>query len=418
MTLSTTLREREASRLEFGLLAVLVAAAPLTHVVRVDLYGYSISPTLVVLAALTPTALIRAQSSSPAPALTRSLWLTLGLVTVAVIGGTFQGAAISQIASFVLPALAVHLIAHQTTLKPQSMLVLLKLLAGSILVACAWGLFKWQSGEYPWFQFSDHYLSGSGTRNNDALLLALAIAIGTAHTVARRSAGHTLGWSAAVGVLVLALIGSLSRGQSLAAACAVAVVVTLGLPLKRSGSGLARAAALALAIASVLTFAWSRVVASQLEIIERFEGAGSSERVSLGGDAFQYGLSNPLLGVGWDRYTGLSTSGQDAHNTFLDLFANTGVVGVALMAGLLGSAIAAVATMRRQLRTRDLGTTNALLSLCVTGLITTFVVSALFQTYYKGVEFWATYLLILLCIQCTHSSLHERGHVRHDGTDG
>lgn len=73
---------------------------------------------------------------------------------------------------------------------------------------------------------------------------------------------------------------------------------------------------------------------SEVKVIERLNATSNdnfySEREYLTSQAIRLGTENPVFGVGWGRFAELSGTDMGAHNVYLQLFAECGLVGLGL----------------------------------------------------------------------------------------
>jgi len=149
-------------------------------------------------------------------------------------------------------------------------------------------------------------------------------------------------------LVVVATLGTYSRGALLSL-----LLVFVLLAAWRQGRALAVAA---LAVAVFLSFTSPRKLLERADTIRTFrQEESASMRLEEWYVAFRLGLDHPLLGAGfrpfnaevYKRYVPDSTDRNDAHNLFLQVFAEHGFPGVALYAALLVSTFATLWRLAR-----------------------------------------------------------------------
>jgi putative inorganic carbon (HCO3(-)) transporter len=197
-----------------------------------------------------------------------------------------------------------------------------------------------------------------------ALPLTLALRVGA--SAPRR-------YDAATAVLILALLGTLSRGALVGAVAALTVAVVLGSLSLRAVAGLTVTLA---ALAGLSVLAVPELVSTSLEQKEHVADQNVSERLDLWAAATRMTADQPVLGLGpgafqlvHDDY--LDRLPQDvnhrldvAHNTYLETSSETGLLGLAAFLALLGSAFLAAAGRWRRDREPLAGAVAASLAGC------------------------------------------------------
>jgi O-antigen ligase len=184
-----------------------------------------------------------------------------------------------------------------------------------------------------------------------AAILAAGLAAATPSSLVR------VGVAMVIGVLTIGFVGSQSRGGLVAAVLASFAALAV---FKRGRT----AVLLLLLVVTAVGSAWYSANPDAWERISSFDGSGTG-RTELWEIAWQMGGDQPIAGVGLDNFVVRSPSYADqagplehagfiaevphvAHNVYLQLFAETGVVGLALFLVVAVAAMrAAMAAARR-----------------------------------------------------------------------
>lgn len=187
------------------------------------------------------------------------------------------------------------------------------------------------------------------------LLVALPLALAL-----RRGARHPRAYDIATAVLLLGLLGTLSRGALVGLGAMVVVAVLLGQLSWRAVAGLG---ALLAALVALSLVAVPELVSTSLDQKEHVADQNVSERLDLWASASRMTADSPVLGLGpgafqlWhddylDRLPDDVNHRLDvAHNTYLETSSELGVVGLAAFLSVLGTALAC--SVRGWRRARD-----------------------------------------------------------------
>jgi O-antigen ligase len=261
---------------------------------------------------------------------------------------------------------------------------------------------------------------GAGDANQLAAGLVPAIALALGLFVAVRHPAARLAALAAVGVGVIGIAASESRGGLIG----LAALMVFLLVLLRGGR-----AVLVLVMAGAVLAALLYVAASphSLDRITSFDAEGTG-RADLWRVAWQMALDNPL-GVGLDNFRAVSWEYAQAvgpithlhhlvdrpvvaHSTYLQLLAETGVVGLVLFAGV---AIAAVWSSLRaaSLFERAGDAAMAVVARASAAALLGFLVAAAFISFAFSYRMWA--LLALGPALLTVAGRRGAGHVPSGG---
>lgn len=192
-----------------------------------------------------------------------------------------------------------------------------------------------------------------GDPNDLAFFLLAALPLSFA---LRARARRRWTYDVATALLLLATLGTLSRGALVGAAAALVVAVVLGQLSLRALLGLTvlLAALVGLSLAAV-----PDLVATSLDQKEHVADQNVSERLDLWQSATRMTLESPVLGLGpgsfqlvhGDYLDGLPDDVNHrldvAHNTYLETSSETGVLGLVAFLAVLGTAVAAAVTRWR-----------------------------------------------------------------------
>ncbi|HUR73963.1 MAG TPA: O-antigen ligase family protein [Sporichthya sp.] len=196
--------------------------------------------------------------------------------------------------------------------------------------------------------------------NADGALFALGVAAAAIAAVRATPAQRLLRWTA-TGGLVLITFATTSRAAAALALAIVAVAPLAGRAAVRrwcAAIGLA-----AVAVAAVIVVAWA-AGHPPLEA-SRAESALSSRRVQLWSEADDLIRAEPLFGVGPGRFSVESPtaarfpSTSETHSEYLQVAAETGIPGAALLAALVGWVFGALHRSRRDPRAVVIATAAA-----------------------------------------------------------
>lgn len=116
-------------------------------------------------------------------------------------------------------------------------------------------------------------------------------------------------------------------------------------------------------------------------------------RILIAKEAFNIGLENPFVGVGPGNVSSNISTGNFSHNTFLELFAGTGIIGCILFCILLGTFV------KKQYDRYRMTHDRFFMAFLIFGIIWTF--DQLFYVFHDGL--WLISFFILVC---THSDVY------------
>ena len=177
---------------------------------------------------------------------------------------------------------------------------------------------------------------------------AMYISLGLIASFALALAGPRL-WGVASAVSLLALLLTTKRAHLVFAIAALCLVFLLWGSERKVGTA-GKVALVGLAALAFVLFGWG-AGSDVLAVVERFSTVADGtfgERIGFWKLCLAMWEQSPIFGCGWDSYTEAfnvtgegrayidrGASGMDAHNVYLQVLAEEGIVGFALIAGAL-----------------------------------------------------------------------------------
>ena len=258
-----------------------------------------------------------------------------------------------------------------------------------------YGLYLFASGQDHWFQFTSETASAVGTRNADAFMVATAFPLALSRTIVsgiRLPAKVLAGGAGAV--CVAAVLLSLSRSATVGLVLATLIILGFGsrlIPVRPRTIAI-------VAVLSIVTFLLLKTYFSTSELsFTRFGTLNQSSRIPLAQTAFDTGRAHPFTGVGYFEFTTLNSYGEDAHDAYLNLFAELGIPGVTLFAlMLLAPLISYVRLARLPHWGSWLPAKTRILYIQGFGMLLTLTLLAATDTFYKSIYFWIVYMLSIM----------------------
>ncbi|GAA4752250.1 O-antigen ligase family protein [Nocardioides endophyticus] len=193
-----------------------------------------------------------------------------------------------------------------------------------------------------------------GDPNDFAFFLLPAVALGVA---VRRTTGRRWPWDAATVVVLVAVFGTLSRGALVGLAAIVVVAVATGMVRLRSAAALTGVVAV---VTGLVALTFPALVAVSLQQKDFVAQQNVSERLDLWTAAAAMTVEHPVLGMGPGAFAlhhgAFLTSLPDdvnhpldvAHNTWLELSSELGVLGLAAFMAMLAVAFGQAWSVRRR----------------------------------------------------------------------
>jgi len=196
------------------------------------------------------------------------------------------------------------------------------------------------------------FVGGSGDPNYLAAGIIPAALLTAGLIASTRNLLLRIGGAVVIGVLTIGFVGAQSRGGLVAA---VVAVVAAFLLFKRARAAVLALLLLVLAVGGV----WYSANPKAWERVSSFDGSGTG-RTELWEIAWRMGGDHPVVGVGLDNFIVQSPTYADrvgtlehagfvvetplvAHNVYVQMFAEGGLIGLALLLLALGMAVGAAA---------------------------------------------------------------------------
>lgn len=279
------------------------------------------------------------------------------------------------------------------------------------------GLYQLAMGHAHWFEFIRHTSSGLGTRNSDAFMVATLFPLAFARAAVTGVRPLVRFAAGAVGVtFAAAVLLSLSRSSTVGMA-----VVTLGMLAAGRRLVPVRPRILLSLTALVLgTFLLLHGYYAHQELsLGRLGTVSESTRIPLAQAAAHDGLTHPLTGIGYFGFGESNPWGEDAHDGYLNFFAETGLVGLGLFACLFAVPLTAYLRALRQRGWQRAQPQVRVLCLQGFGMLLSLALLAATDTFYKSIYFWIAYIFAVLHLRLIESAVpgYEADHPagRHHG---
>ncbi len=300
----------------------------------------------------------------------------------------------AHLISLMFYVLAAAVIAARTRVSGTTLQRSSTLLMVLLTILTIYGLYLLASHQTYWFQFTSANSTQIGTRNADAFMIATAFPLALARATTSGASKRIRLMAASCGALYIAAIMlSLSRSSTVGIAIAGIVIITVGRDLIP-----VRARTLvALAIpALVAIFILHSYFGGQELSLTRLQTVDQSSRIPLAQMAYHVGMAHPLGGVGYYGFPAVNAWDEDAHDAYLNLFAELGIPGLLVFILLFAVPLYRYLTLARQLRDNYLEVQARVLYLQGFGMLLTLALLSLTDTFYKSIYFWIIYILSVM----------------------
>ena len=271
---------------------------------------------------------------------------------IVLVGAVFVGSSRADLEKFLMATLAI--------LAGGALLLLFNLVSGGAHTVVA-DRFSLAAQEYPIYLARD---------SADGLLVAI-------YAILAATRPQVRAWAVAVSpALVVALIAAGSRGPIVAFAFGLVTLIGLAAASGRTRTRLLIVAG-ALLVAMILVplvVPGSSIGRSLSAVLGSSAGLSSNGRSDLWSQAFTAFNLHPLLGVGWGGFAALNPSELYPHNILLEVSTELGIVGAAVVVGIVGGGARTLISIWRSTR----GTEKLQAALLISLLLTAFV-NALFS---------------------------------------
>ncbi len=123
--------------------------------------------------------------------------------------------------------------------------------------------------------------------------------------------------------------------------------------------------------------------------------------------ALDAGLTHPITGVGYSEFSTLNAYGEDAHDAYLNLYAELGFPGVALFVLMLCNPIVQYVRLARLPGFGPwLPAKIRVLYLQGLGMVLALAVLAATDTFYKSVYFWIVYMFSVMHLSTVQEAVN------------
>jgi O-antigen ligase len=319
----------------------------------------------------------------------------------------------SHVLSLLFYLLATAAIAGTGTSSARTLYQASAALLGLVAIMVLYGLCQLAAGHSYWFEFLHHSPADLGTRNSDAFMVATLFPL----ALARAIVPGTRIWSrlAALGTgaaFAAAVLLSLSRSSTvgMAAAALVTLVACRRLILVRLRT------AVVVAVLCLSSYLLLHGYFTHQELsLTRMSTVSESTRIPLADAAVRQGLAHPFTGIGYFGFASANPWHEDAHDAYLNLFAETGLPGVALFACLFAMPALAYLRLMEGTLWQRAGPQTRVLCLQGLGMLLSLAILSWTDTFYKSLYFWVAYILAIMHLGVLEAAAW---HDRHVGAPG
>ena len=389
-------RDGPVERSLLFLLVALVPTIPLT-VFRFDTGAYYLPIVAVPFGLLAYWCLLSSKFAPPATSCARQLalsgtflcaWAILSLVWS-------EKPQVSSVGSLAFYVAAVVIIVLFQRRSAASMCQASTLLLVLMTCLTAYGLYIFATGQDWWFQFTSVTSTSVGTRNSDAFMVVTVFPMAISRVLVPGSRTVIRLLSGAAGALcIAAVLLSLSRASTIGLLAVALIMMAVGARLIPINL---RTLCMTALLAAACIFLIRTIFATSELSLARFSALDQSSRISLAQMALDTGLAHPLTGIGYSNFAPLSEGGQDAHDAYLNLFAELGIPGLAMFVTLLAIPLMHYIRLARHPSWKmGLPAPTRILYLQGFGMLLTVALLAATDTFYKSIYFWIVYLLSVI----------------------
>jgi O-antigen ligase len=259
-----------------------------------------------------------------------------------------------------------------------------------------YGLYMLATGKSDWFQFAQPQPDSVqlGTRNSDAFMVATVFPLALVRALVSGVSKRVRLFAAVAGALsIAAVLLSLSRSSTVGIAVAAVITVFVGRHLIPVRPRTILATGLLLVAAF---FVLHNYFGDQELSFARFQTVDQSSRIPLARTAYDLGMDHPLTGVGYFEFPSLNPYGEDAHDAYLNLFAELGLPGLLLFTLFLIVPLYRFLVLARRFRGLRLDVMTRTLYLQGLGMLVTVALLAATDTFYKSIYFWIIYVFAVM----------------------
>jgi O-antigen ligase len=263
-----------------------------------------------------------------------------------------------------------------------------------IFFIVAVGFFRLLTGRSPWFEFTNHYETEIGTRNSDIFMVvtALPVALSFVLLMYRKRLKKLIAILITC-LYMTALLLSLSRGQIITSILVLAILSFVYSLLTNVNYRLSFSAMVMVFLLIVTCWLlFTHYFSDEYHVFKhRFNTIGQSERIAIASFALEVAKEHPLTGIGLENLKFIMPQRLDAHNAYLNILAELGIVGLTLFCLILFYPVYGYSKIFRDIKFST-DTISKGIYIQGFGFIIALIISSLFDTFYNYIYFWIIYV--------------------------
>jgi len=326
-------------------------------------------------------------------------WATLSLIWS-------QNPQLSHLLSLMFYLASTAAIVACSRISPRTLHKASTLLLTLMTLLVIYALYLVAAGKTPWFEFAPQSATQLGTRNSDAFMIATIFPMAFVRAIMTGTSKRVRLLAVLAGAVgIAAILLSLSRSSTVGIVIAALVTAAIGaslIPVRL------RSVVVAVLLSLAALFILHSYFGSQELSVARFQTIDESSRLPLADMAYEAGLGHLGNGLGYFEFSLLNPYGEDAHDAYLNLFAELGLPGLFLFCLLFALPLYRYLTLARQLRRRVQTLETRTLYLQGLGLLVTLALMATTDTFYKSIYFWIIYQLAIIHLSCAETEAASR----------
>lgn len=257
------------------------------------------------------------------------------------------------------------------------------------------GFFRYSTGLSPWFEFTNHYETELGTRNSDIFMVVtvLPVAFSLLLVLPQKRLKKIIVFLITCSYITAILL-SLSRGQLITSILILAVLSFVYILLMRVNyKTVFSTITLTFLLIAGCWLLFSNYFTDTYELfIQRFYTVNDSERILIARYALDVAKEHPFIGIGLENLKFIMPQMVDAHNAYLNVLTELGIIGLSLFSlVLLYPAYGYIKLFRRIKSSPD--NTDKGIYIQGFGLLVALIISSMFNTFYNFIYFWIIYVI-------------------------
>jgi teichuronic acid biosynthesis protein TuaE len=264
-----------------------------------------------------------------------------------------------------------------------------------VFMMVLYGLYRYLTGASPWFEFTDHYETELGTRNSDIFIVVTALpVVFSGLLIFYKGTLKRLLVFIAASSYVLAILLSLSRGQIVTSVLILGALSGLYVILMRvKYTTLITTITLGLLLTAGIWLCFAHFFADTHDIlINRFDKVSDDERIEIASFALSVAKEHPFTGIGLDNLQYIMPQMVDAHNAYLNVLSELGIVGFVLFCLILLYPAYRYVKLYKKIKTYpDIDVRGMYIQ--GFGFLIALIISSVFNTFYSFIYFWIIYVI-------------------------